>query len=360
MQPPVQGLLTLEELSECLAPIPRADIALRNTPLHPLPRLSARLGGPPIYAKRDDLTDLALGGNKARIMEYVMPDVVARGADTVIVTAFTQSNLCRQTAAACRKLGLQPLLVLKGKPGSRPAGNLILDVLLGAELHFIDTENNQLTRRYILQLMDRLRAAGRKPYFVDSHGPTAVFSAFAYLGCYIEIMQQARALGSEPGAIVVASASGGTQSGLVLGAALNSPGTRVIGVNPMGWSADWVRERTLQVVRAAEARLGVRTGLLLDDITVLGDYVGPGYGVPTPLGEEAQRLFAQDETLMLDPSYTSKAAGAMIDLIRKGELPRDKPVVFVHSGGAPILFAHGPAFDETRVHVVDPNSVPDQ
>ncbi len=348
--------LAHDDLSERLSRIPRADIGLRETPLQPLPRLSALLGGPSIYVKRDDLTDLALGGNKARILEYVMPDVASAGADVVITTAFAQSNLCRQTAAAARKMGLRSILVLKGKPGQAPVGNLVLDVLLGADLHFIDTEDDEIVDQYIAELMEQLSREGAKAYYVDSHGPSARFSAFAYLGCFLEIMQQSREMGFKPGAIVIASASGGTQAGLVLGARLLSPDVRILGVNPMSWSADWIRERTARIVREAEVELGCRTAPAPDDVTVLANYAGRGYGIPTESSHEAQHLFAREEVILLDPTYTAKAAGAMIDLIRKGELSPKEPVVFVHTGGAPLLFAQGLAYDSSRVVNIIPRA----
>lgn len=331
--------------------IPRAHLANCNTPLQRLRRLSARLAGPDILVKRDDLTDLALGGNKARIMEYVMADAAARDADTVIATAFTQSNLCRQTAAAVRKMGMEAILVLKGTPGKAPQGNLLLDVMLGADLHIIDTTDDELIQAYIHHLMQKCRASGHTPYFFDSHGDAARFATFAYLRCFIEILEQSKAMGIEPSSVIVASASGGTQSGLDLGAHLFEEKIEILAINPMSWSSEWIRDRALNALNLASRELGYSTSLQIEDIHVLGEYVGEGYGIPTQLSQQAQRWFAQDEAIILDPSYTAKAAAAMIDLIRSGKWSRDETIIFVHTGGVPTVFAAGLTFDPNKLHV---------
>jgi D-cysteine desulfhydrase family pyridoxal phosphate-dependent enzyme len=336
-----------------LEKIPRIRLAVCNTPLQHLPRLSKRLKGPDIFVKRDDLTDLALGGNKARIMEYVMADAAVKGADTVIVTAFTQSNLCRQTAAAARKMGMRAILVLKGVPEDLPQGNLLLDVMLGADLHIIDTTNDDLIHNYINQLMEECRHSGHTPYFFDSHGDASRLATFAYLRCFFEILEQSKELGIIPSAIIIASASGGTQSGLNLGIHLLKEKMQVCAVNPMSWSANWIRERTLNAIQLACEDLGLVSDMRLEDITVLGEYVGKGYGIPTKLSLKAQKWFALDEAIILDPSYTAKAAGAMIDLINAGQWAKDETIIFVHTGGIPSVFTTRIAFDSSKLHILN-------
>jgi 1-aminocyclopropane-1-carboxylate deaminase/D-cysteine desulfhydrase-like pyridoxal-dependent ACC family enzyme len=332
--------------------IPRVHLATCNTPLQRMPRLSARLQGPDILVKRDDLTDLALGGNKARIMEYMMADAAAHGADTVIATAFTQSNLCRQTAAAARKMGMQAILVLKGIAEEVPKGNLLLDVMLGADLHIIDTTDDNLVHAYINNLMEKSRRSGHTSYFFDSHGDAARFATFAYLRCLIEILEQSEEIGVEPSAMILASASGGTQSGLDLGVHLLRENIRILAVNPMSWSSDWIKERALNALTLASSELGYSSIMGLADITVLGEYVGEGYGIPTQLSKQAQMLFAQDEAIILDPSYTAKAAGAMIDLINSGRWSKDEAIIFVHTGGVPTVFASDMPYDLSKLHIL--------
>ncbi len=341
-----------QDIRRRLAKVPIVSIAECNTPLQFLPRLSARLGGPDIFIKRDDLTDLSLGGNKARIMEYVMADALSQGADVTIGTAFTQSNLCRQTAAAARKVGIEALLVLKGAPGDYPRGNLVLNVMLGANLHFINSKDDQLIKSYIQMIMEDMRNSGKRPYFFDSHTDMSYLATYAYLDCFLEIFQQSHQLGIDPAAIFIATASGGTQSGLDMGIALFKSSTRLIAVNPMSWSADWIHERVIANIKRATANLGFTFDIDVEAITVLPEYAGAAYGIPTELSREAQRLFALDEAILLDTYYTSKAAGAMIDWIRKGQFSKGQSVIFVHTGGVPSLFADSLNYDLERTTVL--------
>jgi L-cysteate sulfo-lyase len=347
----------LKEIKSKLNTFPKVNIAVCPTPLQYLPNLSAELNGPNIYIKRDDLTGLALGGNKTRILQYVMADLNKKHADVVIATAYAQSNLCRQTAAAASRLGVKALLVLKGLPGNSARGNLALDVLLGAELHFIETNNDDFIFSYITELIEKLEGIGCTPYFIDSYGATAHFSTLAYLECFIEIYEQSNIDGFTPSALIVGSASGGTQSGLNLGTALLNSEINIIGVNPMEWPADFVQNRTSINLNTAAIELGYSIEVPINEITVLGNYVGNGYGIPTKLSREAQKLFAEKEGIILDPVYTAKAAGAMIDLIRRGVYHKKQNVVLIHTGGVPTVFVRDIPYDNNKVIVITKDKI---
>lgn len=333
--------------------IPRLGIAIENTPLQYLERLSKRLEGPRIYIKRDDLTDLALGGSKARILQYVMADVLSHKANLVIASAYVQSNFCRQTAAAACKTGIKAVLVLKGKPGKTARGNLLLDVLLGAELHFIDTDDNDIVYSYIQELIESKKKKGFAPYFIDALGEASHFSSYAYLRCFKEIINQSQALNFHPKAIIFASASGGTQSGIEIGASFTEPNIKIIGVNPLSWSSEWIRSNTIRFIHRASKKLDLPIKkLTAEEIQVLSGYEGVANGIPTTQSLEAQTLFAQDEAIILDPTYTSKAAAAMIDMIRKGGFRRNESIVFIHTGGVPALFERSFPYKKNQVFTI--------
>jgi D-cysteine desulfhydrase len=326
------------------AHLPRYPLAFLPTPLHPLPRLNAWLAdrGTPaeLWIKRDDQTGLALGGNKTRKLELLVADALAQGCDTLITTGAVQSNHCRQTAAAAARAGLDCHLVLGGQPPEAPAGNLLLDLLLGATPHWT-TRENRINR--LRELEDELRDAGKRPYFITYGGSDPVGAA-GYALALEELLDQAREAGVEFDAIVIASSSGGTQAGLCAGAwSLGSP------VAILGISIDEPHERLQEHVaslasdtslRASFARTFIPADILADD-----HYLGAGYGVVGDLEREAIRVVAQTEGIMLDPVYTGRAFGGLLDILqhspeRLGGGDRPPRVLFWHTGGSPALFAY--------------------
>jgi D-cysteine desulfhydrase family pyridoxal phosphate-dependent enzyme len=311
--------------------VPREPLGFFPTPLHSLPQLQAQLGGPRLLIKRDDLTGFALGGNKVRKLELFLGEARAAGADVLLTTGGHQSNHARITAAAAARAGLDCILVLSGGEPAADTGNLALDRLFGARLRFVPTRAERGAT--LDELAAELRAAGRRPYVIPLGGSTPL-GALGYVEAARELAGQLAALGLAPTApltIVHGSSSGGTQAGLVVGCRAAGLPARVIGV-----SADETRTDLAAMGAAIAGPLAGRLGLASPPagaIEVLDEFVGEGYGIPTPASAEATRLFARLEGIPLDPTYSAKAAAGLIDLVRRGAFARDEPVCFWHTGG---------------------------
>ncbi len=326
---------------------PRAALAHLPTPLEPMARLGAELGGPRLFVKRDDCTGLALGGNKTRKLEFLMAEALAAGATCVITAGGVQSNHERQTAAAAAKLGLAAHLVLTrnvswDKDDYDRTGNILLDRLLGAEIRILPAGRDRAAAMDALAA--ELRAAGARPYIIPLGGSNAT-GALGYVACAGELVAQAEALSGGLDAIVLASSSGGTQAGLIAGlVALGHP-ARVIGVE-----VDGDREGVAAAVREAAAAVAERLDLdanqVIARIEVVAGYGGPGYGLPTPETRRAVELAARREGLLLDPVYSGKAMVGLIGLIAEGRFKAGERVVFLHSGGTPALFAYRSVFED--------------
>jgi D-cysteine desulfhydrase family pyridoxal phosphate-dependent enzyme len=318
--------------------LPRISLAHLPTPIDELPRLSRELGGPRLLVKRDDQTGLATGGNKTRKLEFLMADALAQGADVVITAGAAQSNHCRQTAAAAARAGLACALVLGGEPPAIPGGNLLLDQLLGAEIHW----TGPLRRgERMEEIADQLRAAGRQPYVIPYGGSNAV-GATGYVAAMQELSQQLAAQPLRLDRIVIASSSGGTQAGLVVGARATGFGGQILGVGIDKGEAGGkpYPVHLAELADATAARVGLDAYFVPDDFIVNQDYLGDGYGVVGELEREAIRLAARLEGLLLDPVYTGRAMGGLIDMIQRGVIGPDETVLFWHTGGTPALFTY--------------------
>lgn len=334
--------LTTNELRTRIARVPRIPLAHLPTPLELLPRFSQAVSsnGPRVWIKRDDCTGLMFGGNKARHNEFLIADALAKGADLVVWGAGVQSNNCRQTAAACAKVGLDIHLVLgRGKPASGPdvvQGNLLLDQIVGASVEIVEEAVGPALDQKISEVAERFRAKGRKVYVWDR--PVVLpLAALSYTLCVAEIVEQSSASGFQPAAVYVSS-SGSTGAGVALGAkALGLP-YPVKSIAPMIWPWDSQQELSATANRAAEL-VGIETRLTPDDILFIGDYLGPGYGQPSDAGIEAMTLLARTEGILVEHVYTAKALSGLIDHIRAGHFRADQDVVFVHTGGTPAIFA---------------------
>lgn len=321
-----------------LTSLPRLRLATLPTPLQPAERLSAALGGPEIWFKRDDLTGFGLGGNKIRKLEFLAADALAQGADTLVTGAGPNSNHVRTTLAVAAKLGLKGVAVFHGSRPAETQGNLLVDELLGAELVFTDNpDRSQLDARIVTEA-ERLRANGHRPYVIGRGGASALGST-GYVAASLEIMNQLAALNQSFDFLFCATGSCGTQSGLLVGANWLQPGYQVRGVTVSRPRRECLT-RLEKLGRETMALLGLDLPLDQDEITVYDDYIGAGYGIPTPACVEAIRLVAQTEGVVLDPVYTGKAMAGVIDLIRRGEITSRHKVLFLHTGGAPGLFAH--------------------
>lgn len=318
--------------------LPRTALAALPTPLEEAPRLSEALGGARILVKRDDLTGLAFGGNKTRKLEYLIADAVASGADVVLTAGAAQSNHCRQTAAAARRAGLRCILVLSPSDHNELQGNLLLDALLDADVRMIEPRPGRGTSEAMLEIAEEERARGHRPYVIPVGGSNGL-GALGYARCVLELQVQLLELGRAVDYLYVSSGSGGTQGGLLLGAAMYSAPYAIVGVSP-GGAAEGVRKAVARTANEGAGVLGLGLTFSPADVVVHDEYVGPGYAIPTPASNEAIRLFAQTEALIIDPVYTAKAAAAMIDHVRRGVVPADATVVFLHTGGTPALFAY--------------------
>jgi 1-aminocyclopropane-1-carboxylate deaminase/D-cysteine desulfhydrase-like pyridoxal-dependent ACC family enzyme len=330
--------LTPDQLRQAAAKLPRLRLAHLPTPMEEAPRFSRRLEGPPVFLKRDDCTGMLFGGNKTRHNEFLMADALQQKADVVVWGAGVQSNNCRQTAAACARLGLECRLYLtRATHDDDVQGNLLLDHLMGAQVHIVDVAMGPAMDDLLLAKAEELRRAGRRPYVWDRVRGRPI-AAVSYALCMAEMLDDARRLGIDPAAVYCAAA-GATGAGLVLGRAVLGLPWRVRLVCPIRWP--WrVADDMAEVANQAAALLGLPHQVSAADVDATEDYVGPAYGVVTPEGREALDLLARTEGVLLDPAYTAKAMAALIDDARRGRLTPDRPVLFLHTGGTPAVFAY--------------------
>jgi 1-aminocyclopropane-1-carboxylate deaminase/D-cysteine desulfhydrase-like pyridoxal-dependent ACC family enzyme len=329
---------TAAQLCRAIDRLPRVSLAHLPTPLEHLPRFSAALGGPPVWIKRDDCTGLAFGGNKTRHNEFLLAHALEQGAEMLVWGAGVQSNNCRQTAAACAKLGLGCHLMLgRGEHDAEVQGNLLLDYLLGATVEILDLPLGPQLYERIAAKAAQMRADGKRVYSWENEvvKPRA---ALSYALCFLEIVEQCARENVSPGTLYVASA-GSTAAGLLLGqAALGSDvGLRIVA--PIRWPWDHADDLAKTVNQAAEL-VGLPALVEPADVETTLDYIGPGYGLVSRGGQDALDLLAHTEGILLDPVYTAKALAALVDDVRQGRVAADRPLVFVHTGGTPALFAY--------------------
>lgn len=321
--------------------LPRYPLAHLPTPLEDAPNLTAALGGPRILVKRDDLTGLALGGNKARKLEYLIADALQQEATTVITAGGTTSNHCRQTAAAANQAGLRCLLVHHSAAPDPPIeGNYLLNHLLGASFRFVRTEAERPAM--MEQVAAELRAQGERPYIIPGGGSTPL-GATGYVRAVGELVEQLQQHGERATHLyATASLSGGTFAGLALGTRLANDPFQLVGAVIEGDVAAAAAVITPLANTTAEF-LNLPIRLSPDDLHLDDRFVGPGYAIPTPECCAAIRLAARTEGLLLEPIYTGKTLAALIAHIAEGRLTSADTVVFLHTGGAPAIFTYGTA-----------------
>lgn len=310
--------------------LPRVKIAHLPTPLEPLPRLSAKLGGPTLYVKRDDLTGLAFGGNKTRKLEFLIAEAQANGARTLLTAGAVQSNHCRQTAAAAARFGFACIMVLTGDEPKIMEANTLLDHLLGAQIIWTSREKRDAT---LQATFDRCWENGQRPYLIPYGGSNAI-GAVAYAQAFLELHDQMDAMDW----MVFASSSGGTQAGLAIGAQLANWKGGLLGIS-VDEQEPILTDRILGLIEAGSVKISLELPPSRFTNLVNDAYTGDGYAVMGKREEEAIRLFADQEALILDPVYTGRAAAGLIDLIRQGFFKKGESVVFWHTGGTPTLFA---------------------
>lgn len=342
--------ITISEIDRKIAKYPRIELIHLPTPLRKLGNVTADLGGPDIYIKRDDLTGMAFGGNKSRKLEFILPDMLAKKADVVVTWAGLQSNWAMQTAAAAVRFGIRPILVLF-KTYDLPAerdGNILLDYILGADIRIREAVKGKLVRledalAAVEEVADEERRKGRHPYIVPIGGSMPLGSmdlplgAISYVNAYREMLAQTRALGFEPDFVVHSTGSGATQAGLVLGAKALTPKVRVVGISVSDSKVSFGRE-VLAIAEATERALDLAADVRAADVIVHDEFIREGYGIVNKDVADVIRMMFTREGIVLDPVYTSKAFIGLLDLIRRGDIPRSAKVVFFHTGGTPALF----------------------
>jgi L-cysteate sulfo-lyase len=318
----------------------RVRLATLPTPLTETRRLREALGGerrcPRILVKRDDLTGLAFGGNKARKLEFLLADAMRAGATTLITAGAVQSNHARLTAAAARTAGMRCLLVLDSNDASPPKqGNYLLDLLLDAEVRVVQTGTDMDAA--IEAVAAELRDAGDRPYVIPVGGSNAI-GAIGYVVASIELVEQCDQFGVKPDRLFYANGSRGTQAGLVLGAKVTNAPYRVTGIAVSG-GEEWKRKKALRIANEAAELLGVAERVKDGDFENDNGFIGEGYGILTDGCVEAISLLARTEAIFLDPVYTGKAMAGLIAHIRAGAVAPNETVIFLHTGGSPALFA---------------------
>jgi D-cysteine desulfhydrase family pyridoxal phosphate-dependent enzyme len=320
-------------------------LAALPTPLYEATRFREALGGPArcprIVIKRDDLTALGLGGNKARKLEYLVAEARAQGATTLITTGALQSNHARMTAAAACAVGMRCVLVLTTtKDNPELSGNLLLDRLYGATIRLVPSVDPMIAvgndEPVVAEAVEEEARAGRKPYVIPIGGSSAA-GAFGYVSGTTELLDQLAAAAIVPSRLYYASGSRGTQAGLTLGAKLCRAEYQVMGIAVSGGEPEKT-ERAKRIANEAATRLGLPERLEHADLVTDQNFIGEGYGIPTAAGLDAIGMLARTEGILLDPCYTAKAMAALVQHARGGELAASDTVVFLHTGGVPAIF----------------------
>ena len=333
----------IQELKAALGKRPRVALAHLPTPLERCNRLTDELGGPQIWIKRDDLTGLAMGGNKTRMFEFLLGEAMEQGADTVVAGAAIQSNNCRQLAAACAKLGLQCHLILRqldSDPFESIQGNLLLDLIVGARVEIVRV-NDWATQGELIRAKAReLEAQNRNVYVarVGDESRLGVWST-GYANGFIELVEQAEALELKLDELWVCS-SDTTLAGLLVAAKFTRSSIRLTGVSAIGEPVTGSSFPQLigDTAQQCAQILGLEVDVGPEDVTCITDYVGPGYSVPSDAGREAIKLLGRTEGILLDPSYSSKAMAALVEHARHGKFAPEGNIAFLHTGGVPALF----------------------
>ena len=324
-----------------LARFPRVRLGHFPTPLEPMPRLTAALGGPEIWIKRDDCTGLSTGGNKTRKLEFLMAEAVAQGADIVLTQGATQSNHARQTAAAAAKLGMDCHLLLEDRtgfndPDYRLNGNVLLDHLHGATMEHRGAGVDMQAE--MEAVADTFRAKGRNAYVIPGGGSNPT-GALGYVNCALELLAQVTATGLVVDHLVHATGSAGTQAGLITGLMALNAQIPLLGIGVRA-PKEKQEDNVYKLACATAEKIGCAGVVKRADVVANCDYVGAGYGIPAESTLEAINLFAKLDGILLDPVYSGKGAAGLIDLIRKGHFKKGERVVFLHTGGAIGLTAY--------------------
>jgi 1-aminocyclopropane-1-carboxylate deaminase/D-cysteine desulfhydrase-like pyridoxal-dependent ACC family enzyme len=326
-------------LAERLASQPRLPVAALPTPLEEMPRLSAALGGPRLFVKRDDLTGLALGGNKVRHLEFRLADALAQGCDALVAVNVAQSNHARLHAAVAAKHGLKMYILRPGPVDAPVQGNLLLDHLFGATVTALGEIDGQARDERLRSFLTELAERGERPYAVvyGVNPRSAYMGVLAYLNAALELLAQCQAHRVQPDHLFLVG--GCSAAGLALAGALLGAPYRVHAVSVDRTAADLWRY-IHDVAQGGAAMADLPMPLTETDLDLHDGYIGAGYGNVTDAGIEAMRLAARCEGLVIDPVYTGKALSGLIDQVRQGAIGSGETTIFIHTGGIPISFAY--------------------
>ena len=325
-----------QELRHLLGRFTRAPVAHLPTPLQDCPRLGEALGGPRILIKRDDMTGLAMGGNKARQFTYSLGPALDNGCDYLLHGSDSQSNQSAQTAAAAARLGMKSIVVIPRDHRSYPvSGNLLLDHLLADQIKYVFplTVKDELNKQ-----MEELKSKGSKPYDTSSDG--AILRAVAYVDAVLELCGQLAQQGITPRAIYTSSMTY-TIVGLVVGLRAVSASFKAVGLNYWVGDDREMQERLAPMANECASFIGLQQTFTPDDFDVTCQFAKPDFGEPSRTSLETMRLVARTEGIVLDPVYTAKAMDGLAIHIREGRYQKDDTVVFLHTGGTPAIFAYG-------------------
>jgi len=319
-----------------LGRFPRVKLVTLPTPLEYAPRLSEELGVK-IYMKRDDAMELAFGGNKVRKLEFLLADALEKGADTIITSGALCSNHARLTSAAARKLGLNVVLILRNIGPKAVKGNLLLDAILGADIRVVEADKSEIPR-IMEETAKELLDNGRKPYIIPGGGANAIGS-LGYLNASIELLHQLNELKVKADYLVHSTGSGATQTGLTLGFKALNADIKVLGI-ACGGSKESITNVVKNLADDTSKLVDLQFSLNYNEITVYDEYTCGGYGVITRDVVDAVKKVAKLEGVLLDPVYTGKAMMGLFDLVEKGDIPKGSTVVFLHTGGTPLIFQY--------------------
>ncbi len=332
-----------------LPDFPRYPLLFGPSPVHPLERLSAYLGGPRIWAKREDCNSgLAFGGNKTRKLEYLVPDALDRGADTLVSIGGVQSNHTRQVAAVAARLGLKAVLVQDSwvdwpDPVNDRVGNILLSRIMGAQVRLVDAGFGIGIKSSWEQALEDVRAAGGTPYAIPAGASDHRLGGLGFANWAGEVQQQEEQLGIFFDTVIVCSVTGSTQAGMIAGFAAQDRPRRVIGIDASA-RLEETRAQVEKIARSTAELIGLGRELRDEEITILPGWAGDHYGIPVPSTLDAIRLTGRLEGVIIDPVYEGKSMAGLIDLVRTGEIGSDSTVLYAHLGGQPAINAYSGLF----------------
>jgi D-cysteine desulfhydrase family pyridoxal phosphate-dependent enzyme len=320
--------------------IPRVCLGRLPTPLEEVPNFSEAVDLPHLYIKRDDLTGIGYGGNKIRKLEFLLADALDHGADTIVTTGGVQSNFTRETTACAAKIGLTTVLVLIGEEPDHYSGNLLLEKLMGAEIHFVSADNlddgAKKAEACMTSLTEKHEAKGDTCYTMPVGGATPV-GCLGFADAFLEMHAQAVERDIKPDYIITATGSGGTQAGLLAGQALTDAEATIIGIR-VGWMFEPYNTMVAGMAQKTAGLLSITKPITEKDVVTTTDFIGEGYDIPTKEANDAIKLMARTEAIFLDPVYTGKAMAGLLGLVENDEISRDDTILFWHTGGDIALF----------------------